>query len=1134
MATPNKKASPGLLTIQDPEECNTSDSLLVVGIGASAGGLKALEEFFRSLPETSDMAFVVIVHLSPEHDSSLAELLQQHTKMPVSQATDRVLVQAGHVYVIPPGNNLSMTDGHIELTERSRPNHLPIDLFFRTLAETHGTHSVAVILSGTASDGSVGIGRIHERGGLTIAQSPDEAEYDAMPQAAIATGKVDRILRIADLAAALQEYQRRLKHTLHRQSAPRSGTDAALLARIFEHLREQTGHDFTHYKRATIQRRLTRRLLVTETDDLAEYLEYLQTHPDETHHLFRDLLLTVTNFFRDPDAFAELEKGVIPKLFEEKESGETVRAWACGCATGEEAYSIAMLLIEEADRVSSTARSQVFASDISDEALRVAREGYYSGAIASDVSPERLNRFFHREAHGYRTKKYVRDMIVFAAHNLLQDPPFSRLDLIVCRNLLIYLDRSVHGQLFELFHYSLRPGGFLFLGESESLDSPGLFRAVSEQRGLYRRRGGTSVIRPSISVPSTAAARKIARQPDERRATRLPDVETVHRSLIIRYGPPSLIVSADHQVVHSLGGGEEYLKFRPGRPTQNVFEVVREELRLELRTALYHAFRKVEPTRSRTIPVQVEGALRHVELIVEPIRETGYGDDLVLVIIRDATRASGPPDDLESKPSSDGEQESPGSDAVGPRTLDEAKGYIRRLEEELDRVKWQLDTTAREHDVVNEEMTASNEEMQSINEELKSINEELTSTTEELKTSKAEVQSANKKLLTLNADLEAKIIEAKRINSDLRNLMDATEIATIFLDRNLRVQRYTPQVQKLFDMGEDGVGRQLIDLSHQLNVDDVASEAARVARDHMMIEREVQHSMTDQWFLVRFRPYRGIEGAVDGVVITFVDITQRKEHDEQLEALVGTLEHLLSARADQIKRLASELVIAEQTERQRIAQILHDDLQQLLYAFQIRVGAITPTLARDQASRLSQATELIDRAIDVTRSLTIELSPPALNSEDVGATLEWLALRMEEMHNLHVDVTSAAIPLSTERRTLVYVITRELLFNVVKHAGTDRARLRVVREDNQLVLVVEDEGAGFDMTVEAKPGSSEQGGFGLKSIRQRLDHFGGRLEMEAASGEGTRATLFLPMEEGVFDGNPPSGFDKEVKSETIR
>lgn len=396
------------------------------------------------------------------------------------------------------------------------------------------------------------------------------------------------------------------------------------------------------------------------------------------------------------------------------------------------------------------------------------------------------------------------------------------------------------------------------------------------------------------------------------------------------------------------------------------------------------------------------------------------------------------------------------------------------------------------------------------NEEMRSTYEVLTLMTEVLRISKAELRADHTKLLALNADLESRMAEVHRINSDLQNLMDATEVATIFLDRNLRVKRCTSQVHALFDVGETVVGHQLADLSHQLDLEDVAGDAARVLRDQTMVERDVRHTKSHQWFLVRLRPYSGLDGHVDGVVITFVDITGKKQHDEQLEALVETLEYLLSARSDQIKKLAAELLIAEQTERQRIAQILHDDLQQLLYAFQMRMGAIATTLAGDQATRLSHATNLIDRALDVTRTLTVELSPPMLNSEEIGVMLEWLALRMDEMHDLKVDVSSAVIRLPTEQRTLVYLIARELLFNVVKHAGTDRARIDVVREGNQLVLTVEDEGVGFDVTAEARP-KRKQSGFGLESVRRRLEYFEGRFEMEAKPDRGTRAKLFLPL-----------------------
>ncbi|MEX0600360.1 MAG: chemotaxis protein CheB, partial [Rhodothermales bacterium] len=457
-------------SLGESEDGEVPDELVVVGIGASAGGLKALEAFFSHVSETEGMAFVVIVHLSPEHESQMAELLRQHTSMPVAQVHGPVRVEAGHVYVIPPGKDLSMTDGHLQLSERSRRGHAPIDHFFRTLAETHGRHAVAVVLSGTGSDGAVGLGRIKEHGGLTMAQSPDEAEYDAMPRSAVATGHVDMILPVAELTQKLQEYRQRARRgTLAENSEELSGADGAVLSKIIAHLRARTGHDFTHYKHATVLRRLTRRLHLCGAEDLKAYLGYLRDTPDEVHHLLNDLLLTVTNFFRDPEAFAALEK-VIPKLFADKELGEAVRAWTCGCATGEEAYSVAMLLGEEAERQSRPPAFQIFASDISESALGVAREGLYPEAISADVPRERLNRFFDKEPSGYLIKQAVRERIVFTVHNLVQDPPFSRLDLITCRNVLIYLDRDVHGRIFEVFHYALRPGGYLFLGNAESID----------------------------------------------------------------------------------------------------------------------------------------------------------------------------------------------------------------------------------------------------------------------------------------------------------------------------------------------------------------------------------------------------------------------------------------------------------------------------------------------------------------------------------------------------------------------------------------------------------------------------------------------------------------------------------------
>ncbi|HMB94369.1 MAG TPA: PAS domain-containing protein, partial [Rhodothermales bacterium] len=573
------------------------------------------------------------------------------------------------------------------------------------------------------------------------------------------------------------------------------------------------------------------------------------------------------------------------------------------------------------------------------------------------------------------------------------------------------------------------------------------------------------------------------------------------------HAPPSLIVNVDHQVVHILGGGEAYLKFTPGHPTQDVLKVVREALRLELRTALYQAFRKAQRTRSRAVPVRVDGTLRQVELLVEPITEPGFADDYVHVLFREVGTAGRRPAGKKPAVLSDAEQELGGTpDVAGPSSLEEAEALIRQLEDELDHAKEQLHTTTEEHEAASEEMTAANEEMQSINEELRS-------TTEELETSKEELQSVNEELLALNQELKSKIEEINRVNSDLQNLMNATEIGTIFLDRHLRIKRYTPQVEDLFDIHGGDMGRPLAHIAHRLGSDALPDDAARVLRELTMIEREVQHTPNQQWFLVRLLPYHSVEGIIEGVVISFIDITEKKKYDEQLEGLIETLEELLATRVEQIKQLSSELVLSEQAERQRIAQILHDDMQQVLFALQIKMGSLSQNLSKEKTTRLTQATALIDRALDMTRTLTVELSPPVLKGEDITVTIDYLAIQMEDMHGLKVEVEiPGPVYLPADVRTLVYQLVRELLFNVVKHAGVDRARVRLVREKDRLVLLVEDEGTGFDMAAEQELRSAKQGGFGLRSVWERLHLFGGHLDMESAPGQGTRVTFSVSLE----------------------
>ncbi len=966
---------------QEPDSCVfhevDNSQQTVVGIGASAGGMNALEAFFTSLSETPGIAFIVVVHLSANHDSRLAHRLQKHSRMPVAQVEGPVQVMPGNVYVIPPGHDLSMADGHLVLSERSQPLHAPIDLLFRTLADTHGRDAVAVVLSGTGSDGTVGLRQIKECGGLTMAQFPEEAEYDEMPRNAVETGYADIVLPVADLARRLEAYGRGIGSVrLPHGSEELSVEDGSALLMIYEHMREATGHDFSSYKHATVLRRLSRRLRLSGMEDLTSYVALLHEDAEEVQNLLNDLLLTVTTFFRDPEAFAVLESDLIPRLFEGKAADETVRAWVCGCATGEEAYSVAMLLYEEAERRSHRAHPQIFASDSSREALKVARAGCYPEGIASDVSSVRLSRFFDRRAGGYRIKSAVRDGVVFAAHDLLLDPHFSKLDLICCRNVLIHLNHGVHGKIFDVFWDALEPNGFLFLGDADAEVTTGSFHGIDKGRGLYRRSNG----------------RRVRRTPN--------------------------------------GGG------------------------------------------------------------VVPSPPGGVGDGAVPM---DGSVAS-----MNAERMQEHELETD-----GPRDLANEEGAAPMFRSELKKVRAHLRTMTLEHEAANKALTDANVEMQA-------VNRELSATAEELEMAKEELQSLNEELLAVNDDLRNKIDEINGINGDLQNLMNANEIGTIFLDRRLRVKRYTPRVEDLYFIAAADLGRPLGHLKHRFRGDELIGDAARVLEDLMMVEREMQHTATHQWFLIRLLPYYTVGGKAEGVVITFVDITERKKHDEQLETLVETLEEMVAARAEQVTQLASELSRAEQTERQRIAQILHDELQQLLHALHIRVGVLSRGLSPAQADRLSQANTLISRAIEVTRTLTVDLSPPVLKGEEFTTVLDWLASQMEEMHGLKVEVVAPApVRLAADLRLLLYQIVRELLFNVVKHADIDHARVQIGREGAGLVLVVSDEGSGFE------PELSPQDGFGLRSIRQRLDLLGGRFEMEAAPGNGTRARLIVPLEENA-------------------
>jgi len=859
---------------------------MVVGIGASAGGLTALQRFFADVPRETGIAFVVVVHLSPDHESHLASVLQPHALLRVEQVTESVALEADRIYLIPPGANLDAIDTHLRLSklEVSRKERAPVDHFFRTLAEAHDGHAVGIILSGTGSDGALGVKAIKEKGGLAIAQDPNDAEYDGMPQSAIATGAVDLVLPLAEIPPAVLRYAHTKPQITATDDEEEVAEDAqALLHKLFGQIRARTGRDFTRYKRSTLLRRIARRMQLQQIEELPAYVEQLRSSPDEARALADDFLITVTNFFRDPLVYEKLETDVLPAIFARKTGDDRdVRVWSVGCATGEEAYSLAMLCLEEAARHDPAPRIQVFASDLHEHSLERARHAFYPGDIQVDVSAERLRRFFLKEEGGYRVRKEVRDVVVFAPHNLLADPPFSRLDLIACRNLLIYLQRNAQQEVDELFHYALRPHGFLVVGNSESLVRPELFLAEDKKACIYRKR---DVPTPEPRLQGVPTWRGLARdrrplpEADQRRVS----YGDLHVRILERYGPPTLLVGPDDRVVNLSGEAGRYLQHPSGELTASAFKLVREELRLELRACLGEARRSGAEVRTRPIRVQLQGSARPVVLRARPStvpQELGF----VLVLFEewDAEREAGSPAEAQ---------------AIA-HTLRERPEH--ELEAELELMRHQLQAIVEEYETSQEEMRASNEELQSANEEFRS-------TLEELETSKEELHSMNEELQTANQENRHKVDELAQLSGDLQNLLTATDIATLFLDRELRIMRFTPKVRDLFNVRATDRGRPLSDLTHRLAHADLHADAAAVLARLVPIERDVTDE-TGRCYFMRLLPYRSTVDRIDGVVLTFVDITAMKEVEGALRQSEERVTEELAAML-RLHELVSRLLV---------------------------------------------------------------------------------------------------------------------------------------------------------------------------------------------------------------------------------
>lgn len=1053
-----------------------SDRPLVVGIGGSAGAVEALQQFFKHVPEESGLAFVVVMHLAPTETSQLAEVLQACTSMPVKQVTEPTSIEADHVYVAAPGRTLLVEDTRLlpyEL-QGEEERRAPIDQFFRSLAQAD-VQPMGVVLSGAGTDGSVGLRAIKEAGGIIAAQDPSEAGHSSMPRSAIETSRVDFVLPVATLAGRLSDQPKVLERVrLHDVSG--GDAEEELADEIFEQVHAHTGHDFSEYKKSTMLRRILRRLQVQKISALSEYLTYLREHPSEATALQKDLLISVTSFFRNPDAFEALNETVLEDLLAEKTRNDQVRVWVVGCATGEEAYSIAMMLLAKVESASVTAgQIQIFATDLDEGALATAREGRYPEAIAADVPKEYLERFFERDGTEYIVRSSVRERVLFTPHSLLKDPPFSKLDLISCRNLLIYLRRELQASVFDLFSYALNDGGYLFLGSSESADvADDNFKAVDKSHRLYRRREGSRTVPelPSMPLASTTAEANRPPLPD---AYPGPSEALQHRRMLEAYAPPSAIVDEDYTFVHLSQRAGRYLRHPAGTPNANIVELVRPELRVKLRSALREAFSNGRTARTQPVDVRFDGEVRSVRIVVRPGREVAAVGNRALVIFVESEESLPP--------------------AEAPDEVTTEEGAADQLEEELEETKKELRATIEEHETSKQEMRAANEELRSMNEEYKSM-------TEELETSKEELQSVNEELKTVNRELEGKVDELEKTNSDLKNLMAATDIGTLFLDRQLRIQRYTPRIEELFNIRASDIERPIGDLTHQLDYDSLEADAQEVLKDLVPVERECS-TEDGEWFLVRHHPYRTVDDRIDGVVITFVDITRRVEAEEE----VRTSNEALKQRTEQVEALSDALTSAEERERERIGTLLHDDLQQKMFAARLKVDHLQErgSLNEEQGTLASRAKELLDQGVETARTLSSELNPPVGN-QSLRDTLEWLAMHMQESYGLSVSLKmrGTANTADDNLRILLFRMVRELLFNVVKHAGVEEATLRLVEGEDRLRVVVEDRGTGFEMT------EDDDSGVGLVSVRDRIKMIGGSFDIETAPGEGTRVAIEVP------------------------
>ena len=1046
------------------------------------------------MPADSGIAFIVIQHLDPRRRSLASELLSKCTAMPVVQADEGMPVKPDHVYTNPPDKFVLIRQGtlHLASPDERRDRRLPIDQFFQTLGEDQHEKAIGIVLSGSGADGAVGFRSIVQEGGLVLVQQPETAQFDGMPKSAIGTGLVSAVLPVADMPRVLMDYARHPYAAGAPLFAGAEGSEAAAFDRIMKLVHAGHRFNFAGYKRTTVQRRILRRMGLRGIRNVDEYASVLATERKEADALFKDLLIGVTEFFRDPMAWETLDAQVIAPLVESKAAGEPIRVWVAGCATGEEAYSVAMLITERLANAGKRCPLQVFATDSNDDALAIARVGAYPTGITAQVSAERVRRHFTEVAddHHYQVRKELRESVVFGAHNLLGDPPYSKMDVVTCRNLLIYLEPEAQQKVVLLLHFALRPGGYLFLGPAEAIGKhEDLFEPVSHRWHIFRRIG-TATARELVELPASTGALRVAAgdvpHPPAPGAT--DTAALVQRLIVDRFAPAAVLTNRQFEALYFCGPTDRFLAQPKGGPTRNLLSLAREGLRSRLRTAIRNAEAAEATVVVGDAQVRRGDVFAPVKLTVAPVRRSGDPQSLLLVVFEDAPESA-------------------------PILLDRraaAGRLVKRLEEELWATKEDLNHTIERSQVTVEDLAAANEEVVSANEELQSSNEELES-------SKEELQSLNEEMNTVNQQLQDKVNELETANSDLRNLLESNETATLCLDREFSIKWFSPAARTLFDLVATDIGRPITAFAPKLSDDLMLHDARKAIDKGVRVEAEVR-SDAQRWYIRRTLPYRATDRTIDGIIITFTDITEVKRKAEEeiraRSALAGSLERQIDARVRALRVELFKLAITEERERRAIAMDLHDELCQPLAAASLRLTALPA--ARSVAARgrtLQTLTDLVEKADRAARSLMFRISPPVLFDLGLTPALEWLGEEMQRTYGLVVNVSERGdvpqAPLDETVRSVLFRCVRELLANVAKHAKVDAAEVTIFREGDQLAVSVTDAGVGFDPVLLAQPGPREH--FGLVSVRERIGFVNGALSIRANPGDGTIATLTVPL-----------------------